>query len=48
MNRDFTNYKEAQQYVKEMREQGHKAYIEEFYGFDGRFFTVLVDVKERW
>lgn len=42
MNKDFRNYNEAKKYADEIRNNGLKSYIEEFYDFDGRFYTVLV------
>ena len=42
MNKDFRNYNEAKKYADEIRNNGLKSYIEKFYDFDGKFYTVLV------
>ena len=42
MNKDFRNYNEAKKYAEEIKRKGLKSYIEEFYDFSGRFYTVLV------
>ena len=42
MNKDFRNYNEAKKYADEIRNNGLKVYIEEFYDFDGKYYTVLV------
>lgn len=42
MNKDFKNFDEAMEYAKNMRSSGFKAHIEEFYNYDGIFYTVLV------
>ena len=36
MNKDFRNYNEAKKYAEEIRNNGLKAYIEEFHDFDGK------------
>jgi len=41
-NRDFRDYECAVSYARDMKSAGYRAYIEEFYDFDGRYYTVLV------
>ena len=42
MTREFRNYNEAKKYAKEIKNNGLKSYIEEFYDLNGKFYTVLV------
>ena len=42
MTREFRNYNEAKKYSEEIKKNGLKSYIEEFYDFNGTFYTVLV------
>lgn len=42
MSKDFRNCNDAKKYAEEVRNNGFKCYIEEFYDFNGKFYTVLV------
>ena len=42
MNKDFRSLEKAKKYSDEMKSNGLKSYIEEFYDYDGKFYTVLV------
>ena len=42
MIREFRTYNEAKKYAEEIKNNGLKSYIEEFYDFNGNFYTVLV------
>lgn len=42
MSKEFKNLNVAMEYRDEMKSQGKKAYIEELWNFDGKFYMVLV------
>ena len=42
MTREFKNYNEAKKYAEKIKNNGLKSYIQEFYDFNGKFYTVLV------
>lgn len=40
-SRNFKSYKSAKAFRDAMVAQGYRAWIEEFYDYDGRFYSVL-------
>lgn len=42
MDKNFKNFKEAMDYMNEMKKKNYKVIIETLYDFNGVYYTVLV------